>query len=94
MTATVTARLITCPCCRSSGSVELTGEYALTLARLEALGGREIHGAGLARLMKTRGPAMSNRLSRLEALGFLASRRHGRKRLFRIVRTQPQESQQ
>lgn len=90
MSATVTmaTRLITCPCCRSccrgSGSVELTG----------ALGGREIHGAALGRLLGTSGPAMNNRLSRLEALGFLASRRHGRKRLFRIVRTQPQESRQ
>jgi DNA-binding transcriptional ArsR family regulator len=83
--------LVVCPCCRGQGSVELAGEHALTLDALRGLG-REIHGAELARLMGTKGPAMNNRLAHLERLGLASSRRSGRKRLYRTKETSHDDS--
>jgi DNA-binding transcriptional ArsR family regulator len=77
-----TAPLVVCPCCGGAGRVLLTGEYARTLAAIERLRG-EHTGAELGRMMGVRGPAMNNRLARLEELGLVSSRRDGRRRLYR-----------
>ena len=74
--------VLPCSHCQGSGLVELTGEYLTTLLRVRDLG-REVTGAELGRLMGVKGPAMNNRLARLERLGLVTSRRQGKRRFFR-----------
>lgn len=73
-----------CPYCKGRGTVELTGEYAVTLEFMRKVGG-EIWAAELARNMGIAPTAMCNRLAALEADGFVTSRRFGRRRLFKVA---------
>jgi Mn-dependent DtxR family transcriptional regulator len=73
-----------CPRCRGSGQIPLTGVYAETLALLKRQR-REASGADLARLDGCSGPAMCNRLARMEHLGLVVSRRYGHLRLYRAT---------
>jgi hypothetical protein len=76
---------ITVPCghCKGCGRIELSGEYLATFERLRSLG-TEATGAELGPLMGVQATAMNNRLAALERLGLVASRRHGRMRLFSV----------
>ena len=75
---------IPCSCCGGTGRIELTGEYRETLERVRLVGG-EFTAAEVGRLMGVKNEAMCNRLAGLERMGFLTSRRFGRKRLFSVV---------
>ena len=79
---------IRCSCCEGTGRRELTGEFADTLRYVRRnLGRGEFTAAEVARLMKIKPTAMSNRLAYLELAGFLTSRQYGRRRLFRNTGT-------
>jgi len=73
---------VSCPCCRGTGQVELTGVYALTLDLLRRQPG-EITPADLARQDGCKATTMCNRLAALERMGLATSRRFGRLRLYR-----------
>ena len=79
---------IRCPHCCGKGCIPLTGVYADTLALLRAQPD-EVTGIDMARLDGCTGPAMNNRLAVLEGYGLVASRRYGRKRLYRAVELKP-----
>lgn len=81
----MTAVMVTCPCCCGAGVVELTGVFADTLAFVRGLA-RETTGAELGRLLGIERTAANNRLAALEKKGLLASRRHGRRRLYRVAK--------
>lgn len=68
---------VVCTHCGGTGSIELTGVYAETLALVIRHPGK--HGAVLAAIAKCKPCAMCNRLKRLEALGLVSSKRFGRK---------------
>jgi hypothetical protein len=68
--------------CGGKGYVEFDGVYADTLQLLR-MEGKEMSGADLAKIDGCKPTAMNNRLAQLEIAGFVASRRYGRKRLFR-----------
>jgi Mn-dependent DtxR family transcriptional regulator len=76
---------IACPHCHGSGQIPLTGVYAETLALLSRQR-REASGADLARIDGCSGPAMCNRLVRMEQLGLVVSRRYGHLRLYRVAK--------
>ena len=70
-----------CRRCGGHGTVALNGVHAETLAYIRADGyGR--NGAEWARLIGCEHTAMNNRLDWLEKHGFLASRQHGKSRIF------------
>ena len=73
-----------CPYCRGAGTIEVTGIYRETLDLLAARPG-EVCGADLARLAGCSATAMNNRLAALESFGLAASRRWGRKVLYRAA---------
>lgn len=77
---------VTCGHCGGTGHIELTGVYADTLALLRRQRA-EITGADLAKVDGCKETAMNNRLAMLESHGFAKSRRYGRKRLFKAVKT-------
>ena len=75
---------ITCGRCSGHGTVPINGVYADTLAYIRA-DGSERNGAEWARLIGCEHTAMNNRLVWLETHGFLASRQHGKSRIFWAV---------
>lgn len=74
---------VKCKCCAGTGSIELTGVYADTLALLRKAG--ETSGASLAKVAGCKSTAMNNRLAALEGHGLATSRPYGRLRLFRAT---------
>lgn len=82
--------MVCCSHCRGSGSTELTGVYAETLALLSDQPS-EINGANLARLAGIETTAMNNRLVHLESLGLVAGRQFGRQRLWTVAQPQKRE---
>ena len=76
--------LTPCPACDGSGRIPLTGVYAETLMLLRKHG-KEMTGSDFARLIDIERTAACNRLARLEAMGFVKSRRYGSKRLYTAV---------
>lgn len=76
---------VRCPCCKGAGVVDFTGVYADTLQFIIRDMKREsFTGAQLGRRLGVRATAMNNRLAILEEIGFLESRRYGRKRLHKL----------
>ena len=72
---------VRCRLCQGHGYLELSGVYADTLVLLRKQPG-EVSGADLARIAGVTATSMSNRLVRLEQMGFATSRRYGCRRLF------------
>lgn len=75
---------VLCTCCGGTGRIELNGVYGdtLDLLRKETKGGKETHGAALARIVGCKPTAMNNRLTYLADHGFATARVYGRKKFF------------
>ena len=74
---------VKCKACGGTGTIELTGVYAETLALLRSSG--EISGAALARTAGVKPTAMNNRLAVLAKHGLARSRPYGRQRLYKAI---------
>lgn len=72
---------VVCTHCGGTGSIELTGVYAETLALVIRKPG--LNGAALAKIAKCKACAMCNRLVALERMGLVYAQQHGRQRLWR-----------
>jgi DNA-binding transcriptional ArsR family regulator len=73
----------TCGHCGGCGTIEVTGEYRATMELLLTKFMLSfVTGAYLAKVMGIKPTAMNNRLSQLEKMGLVRSRRHGRNRLY------------
>jgi predicted ArsR family transcriptional regulator len=77
---------VRCGHCHGMGRVELTGEALSTLKAVTAAK-REITGAELGKILGATGMAMNNRLVKLEEYGLVLSRRWGRQRFYKAVKS-------
>jgi hypothetical protein len=74
--ATPSKAYVVCTHCGGTGSVELSGVYADTLALVIRKPG--LNGSALAKIARCKATAMNNRLKALERLGVATGKRYGR----------------